>query len=85
MNRTISEIKVGESQIRYRTRIEDDDSPANTPEARVRQHDFLKQLVNQWVLLSCGMQMFQTLKMYHDGERWICEAEALVDKESHVA
>lgn len=78
MKRFVSEVKIGE-KIRYRTRIEDEESPPGSDEARIRQYDFMRSLLGQWTLVTCGMQMFQTLKVYHDGTRWIAEAEATVD------
>ena len=79
MKRFVTETKVGEHQIRYRTRIEDDPSNQGSDEARVRQYLFMQQLVNTWTLLTCGLQMFQTLRVFHSGTCWVGEAEAVVN------
>ena len=78
MKRYVTETKIGETQIRYRIRIEDEES-ANIEEMRFRQHAFLMQLVDSFELLSCGPCRFQTLKVSHNGQRWIVEAEATQD------
>jgi len=79
MKRIVSEAKVGEDKTRYRTRIEDDDSPAGSDDSRVRQYLFMHELIDGWPMLSCGMQMFQTFKVFHDGNRWVAELEAISD------
>lgn len=83
MRRFVTETRVGESKVRYRTRIEDDPSSAGSDEARVRQGLFVRQLVDNWPLLSCGYQMFEKLSIFHNGNCWVAEAEAVAE-EPHV-
>ena len=79
MKRTVTETKVGETQIRYRTRIEDDESMKGSDEARMRQYLFMREIVDNWTLLTCGLQMFQSLRIFHSGNCWVAEAEATID------
>jgi hypothetical protein len=80
MKRFVTETRVGEHQIRYRTRIEDVDSVKGSDDARMRQYQFLSELIGQWQLLACGLQMFESLKVYHNGTCWVAEAEATADE-----
>lgn len=78
MKRTVSETRLDESRIRYRTKIEDDDTGIGTEAAAWRQYYLLKELASQQNLLACGYAQFETLKMYHNGSRWVVELEATV-------
>lgn len=80
MKRIVSQARVGEHQIRHRTRIEDLPTPEGSEEARVRQFHFVQELAQNWSLLACGMQMFQRLSIYHSGSAWVAEAEAVVEE-----
>lgn len=79
MKRCVSELRIGEGQIRYRTRLEDEFSEKGSDQAREQQYFFLRQLLDNPTLLDCGLQRFQTLKIFHSGTQWICEAEATID------
>ena len=76
MRRTVSETKIGEERVRYRTRIEDDDVP--DAQKFMRQRLFLQHLADQPDLLNCGYSRFQTLHIRWDSGRWVAEAEAEV-------
>lgn len=82
MRRTISEAKVGDRQVRYRTRIEDDPSSANSWEARRRLLDLLSTVLQSPDLMNCGLNAPQKLSIYHSGQSWVLEAEATVETES---
>jgi hypothetical protein len=79
MKRCVSAIKIGEGQIRYKTRLEDEYSEKGSDQAREQQYFFIRQILDNLVLLDCGMQRFQTLKVFHSGVQWIAEAVAVVD------
>lgn len=83
MKRFVTETPVGENRIRYRTRIEDEESAQGSQEARIRQYHFMLELVNNWALLYCGLETFQEIKIYHSGTCWVAEAEATVDGNSN--
>lgn len=76
MNRTLKQVRLNDSESRYIVRIEDVPSASKTQEARMRQYDLLKTLTSTPGLLDCGNLAFQSLKMWHDGEKWIIEMEA---------
>ena len=80
MKRYQTATKVGENKMRYRTRIEDEPSPEGSQEARIRAHTFMRQLVENWALLNCGLEVPQEVKLYHTGNNWVVEAEAIVDE-----
>lgn len=75
----MTETKVGDTSIRYRTRIEDDECPPDSDESRMRQYLFLRMLGDNYSLLDCGLNKFQQLRVFHSGMCWVAEAEATVD------
>ena len=77
MFRSLKQVKLNDTEFRYVVRIEDDPSPANTQLSKFRQRDFLRALIDTHGLMDCGNQVFQSMKMWHDGEKWLMELEAV--------
>jgi hypothetical protein len=82
MRRTVSEARVGDNQVRYRTRIEDDGSQQNSWEARRKLLDLLGTILQSPDLMNCGFNTPQKLSIYHSGTGWVLEAEATVEVEA---
>lgn len=80
MRRIPAKSRVDDGHTRYSVRIEGDDCVPGTNDARVLQHQMLETLAQDVSLAACGHATFQKLTMRHDGERWVVEAEALVDE-----
>ena len=79
MRRTVSEARVGDKLVRYRTRIEDDSSQAGSWEARQRFLNLLQTLSQTPDLINCGLNLPQKISISHNGESWVVEAEATVE------
>ena len=79
MKRTVLRTVIGEDQERIRVRIETDECVPESQAAHFFVFELLRHLAEQPDLSACGMVPFQKLSIFHDGKRWIAEAEA-VDK-----
>lgn len=76
MNRTLKQVRINDSESRYVVRIEDEPSVPKTMGARLRQYELLKTLTSTPGLMDCGNLPYQSMRMWHDGEKWIIEMEA---------
>jgi hypothetical protein len=65
--------------INYRTivKFRSDNVEFGTPDYRFAQRQILSDLLGNPGLLECGNQPFEKLRMYHDGECWVVELEAV--------
>lgn len=79
MHRFFTEVHIDEKTTKYRVRLEDVESEAQ--QVARRQSEFLMEVANQPELLTCGYARPQTVKFYHNGIRWVAEAEAVVEHE----
>jgi hypothetical protein len=77
MNRSLKQIRLTDGENKYVSRIEDEPSAQFTIAAKIRQVAVLTTLATTPGLTDCGTLPFQTLKMWHDGNRWIIELEAV--------
>jgi hypothetical protein len=64
-------------QTRYRLTYEGEPCEPSTTAGRVEQFAILQQLVDQPQLCYTGNVLFDTLKIHHDGVKWVVELEAL--------
>jgi hypothetical protein len=80
MYRFQTSTKMDDHQERIRVRIESDPCEKGSLLAREYKMSLLHNLAANPSLLQCGDQDFQTMKMFHNGDRWLIEAEALVDR-----
>jgi len=73
--------KIGDEQVRHRVRLEDSvESREGTVDWIARQQAMLGAVLATAELLHCGPGRWQKLSMYHDGERWVIEAEAILNE-----
>lgn len=79
MRRSQKILPIGADLIRVVVRLETDDAPPNSPLYRYHQFHLLRTLAEQPDLTNCGLSAFQKLTIHHNGERWIAEAEAVVE------
>lgn len=79
MNRRTNNVNIGEGKVRATVRLEGEECSQDTFEARFYQAQMLKVIHDSPALLECAMAPFQTLRMFHDGAKWVIEAEAIVD------
>jgi hypothetical protein len=80
MLRTIRTIRLGQGQERIQVRIETIPCEWGTPICKERRQHLLEAMANDSGLLICGDQEFHKMSMIHNGERWVVEAEATVDR-----
>lgn len=78
MKRTLSSVNLG-SKTRHKVRIESDQCREPPSLTRLIQNQMIEHLANVPDLLVCGPEPFQKLSMYHDGDKWVIEAEAEVE------
>lgn len=77
MKRSIIKSRLNDTEHRYRVLLESDECEVGTMESRQRQYDLLRAIVDNAGMMDCGPAIFQTMKMSHDGVRWIIEMEAV--------
>ena len=70
-------IPLNEFQTRYRLSYESEPCETNSVAGRNTQLDLLRSLVDQPQLCYCGSQIFDTMKVYHNGSAWVVEMESL--------
>lgn len=79
MQRTVSEVQIGNKTTRFKIRIEDTPVPeGQLPGWRLIQ--FMEALVASPDLLNCGFSKPQVLKFYFSGAHWVAEGEATVQE-----
>lgn len=78
MKRIQTESRLEDNKSRWRIRVEDVNTLPGSPEFALRQTLFLEELaLNSHMLLNCGPVRYQRIAIFHDGDKWICEAEAI--------
>lgn len=87
MNRIIAKPqKIGEDRVRYRTRLEDSvEVTEGSMEWIARQRAMLEAILHSPELTYCGMSRWHRMTMFHDGNRWVVEAEAILNEGDAVA
>lgn len=79
MNRVISAVPAGEEgEVRHCVRLESDpcDGP-KTPDGRRQIFTLFQQLSGLPELLLCGTSTFERMMVWHDGFKWVIEANAV--------
>jgi hypothetical protein len=80
MDRSVHEVKISSTRTRIRVRVSSDICPA-PPESASRWHQYhlLTTLAHDPQLLMCGDAPFQTLTVKYVHDRWVAEAESMID------
>lgn len=78
----MTETRIGDRQVRHRTKIEDDPSLQDSQQARVRLWTLLESFTSNLDLLSCGYSIPQKIAIYHSGHGWVVESEAVVESDT---
>lgn len=79
MQRILTTTKLSEKTSRVRVKIESDDCEADSQFAEEVKQMLIRNFGDNPSLLACGTAPFQTLKLFHNGMKWIVEAEATVE------
>jgi hypothetical protein len=77
MQRFPSEARIGDAQVRYRTRLEDDPSVIGSWEARNRLLSLFQTILHSPDLINCGLNFPHRISINHNGTAWVIEAEAI--------
>ena len=79
MNRTLKRYPMIGGGVRNETTIEGPTCEVFTPEYDHYRVAFLQQLATTPGLTDCGYHRFQTLTIWHDGNKWMAKATASGD------
>lgn len=80
MRRFVSETNIGSNRKRHKTVIHDTvETTPHSQEACIRQNLMIQALADTPDLLNCGYLRPEKITLYHDGVRWVVEAEAEVE------
>ena len=80
MFRSTRIIKLDKEKDRICVRIESGSCEWGSMLCKERRQHLLASLAEDPNLLLCGDQYFQKMSLTHNGEKWIVEAEAVVDR-----
>lgn len=79
-NRIYKKLNVGEDQERHVVRLESMLCAPNGVESYVLRGEMIRQIVATPEALNCGPVPFQKMAMFHDGQCWVIEVQATIDK-----
>jgi hypothetical protein len=78
MTRTIKSVPTGtDNEFKWEVRIEGEDCPALTLASYLAMRSLLQTCLGTPGMMSCGNNTPQSLKMTHDGEKWVIMLEAV--------
>lgn len=77
MNKKLVKTPAGENITRYSVRLDSDECSKGTQLARFLQFEMLRTIATDPSITACGLNDFQTLRMYHDGSKWVIDLEAI--------
>lgn len=78
MRRETKRFNEGDGTFRVVNRVFDDPTPQNSPNLHRAKYDFLTVLAQTQDVLKCGMDEYETLKVYYDGNSWVAETQVRV-------
>lgn len=79
MRRTATKSRITDNRWRHHVRLEGDLCIPGTHASRIVQAFLLEAVAQDLSLVACGGESFEKLSMRHDGERWVLEAEAVIE------
>ncbi len=80
MKRQLLKTRFDDEKIRVRLTMETEPCTREGPESRYIKFELLRYIAEDPAVSACGHSDFETMKMYHDGFKWIVECEAVVPK-----
>jgi hypothetical protein len=78
MKRSSLNIPIADGKTRVRVRVESDECDPGSAEYHHHRRYLLTAISEQPMLIDCGLQGFDTLKVYHNGFNWVADAEAVI-------
>lgn len=76
MHREVKQTRINDDQSRFEVTITGTPCQPNTQMSRFHAIEILSALATVPGLADCGITPFQSLKMQHDGEKWVVVLEA---------
>lgn len=80
MNLQRKSIRIGKGQVRHSTRVEGEDCEMGSLECWFHQQELLRSIVATPDLIFCGSSRAHKISIFHDGTRWVAQAEAVVNE-----
>ncbi|CAB4127309.1 hypothetical protein UFOVP75_132 [uncultured Caudovirales phage] len=80
MDKSTSKVRIDEQKVKYRTRVTGLECDKHTNLGRHLLHEMVQTIYYTQDLLTCGGQMVDKFNVFHDGTRWVFEAEAIVNE-----
>lgn len=80
MNKTVGKVRVGESFIRVRIRLEEDDSPKNGAGGHYAMAQLLKTVLDNPAVMFPDGEPFDKLSLWYDGSKWIAESDTVIER-----
>jgi hypothetical protein len=77
MKRTLRRVEIGQNRVRYKVTVTG--FPCHG-KSRSDQLKFLQNIIETPGLLDCGLNQFQRLTVFYNGEQWQADAEAEIDE-----
>ena len=82
---TLKKINITDKVKKYKLIIEDEvESKMELQDGRIRQFAMLKTLIDNPSMMFCGPTHPYKINMYHSGQRWIIEMEAIVEEREDI-
>lgn len=79
MKKVYNSVSLGGHATRHTVRLTSASCEVGTSEYRFYQHEMLRQIADNTDLLKCGISNFKKMAMYHNGEHWVIDMEAIED------
>jgi hypothetical protein len=77
MKRVLTKSRLNDLENKYRVTFETEPCEAGTMESFTCQKQVLKAIVDNAGMMDCGPVFFQSLRMFHDGHKWVVELESI--------
>lgn len=77
MKKVYNSVSLGGYSTRHTVKFTSLPCEKGTSEYRFYQHQMLRQISDNTDLLKCGISTFNKMSMYHDGECWVVDMEAI--------
>jgi hypothetical protein len=78
MRRETKRFKEGEEQVRIVNRVHGEPVDRLSPAFQAYKHDLVRRIADNPEITRCELNDFEVLKVYHDGNNWVAESQAVV-------
>lgn len=78
MQRIATSVPMEDGRVKYRVRIVSDNCEPNSTLSDQMRWMLLENVTQNPSIIACGAVPFETFRMYHTGQFWVIEVEAVV-------